>query len=96
MSIFYIVDTYEKTFSYHSPSSTPSTNPLLNAHLRIIPRLIKDMIPMPTHTISLEQIREPQARRDLFFRDKVVSILRGADDEFSKLRIGKSVCMFIA
>jgi hypothetical protein len=45
------------------------------------------MIPMPTHTISLEQIREPQARRDLFFRNKVISILRGADDEFSKLRI---------
>jgi hypothetical protein len=45
------------------------------------------MIPMSAHTISLEQIREPQARRDLFFRDKVVSILRGADDEFSKLGI---------
>lgn len=84
-----------------SPFSRPTHNPIhtffassifspLRAHfhtpLRIVPRLIKDMVPVPPGALSPEQRREPQTRRDLAFVDELVSVFGLADDEFADLR----------
>lgn len=79
-------------------SSHPQPNPHIlcffpsspRAHsytpLRIVPRLIKDMVPVPPDALSPEQRREPQTRRDLAFVDELVSVFGLADDEFADLR----------
>lgn len=43
------------------------------------------MIPVPPDTLSLEQIREPQPSRNLRLMQKLVSVLRLANDEFTNL-----------
>jgi hypothetical protein len=43
------------------------------------------MVPVPPDTMSLEQVREPQARMHLVLGDEVVSILWLTNDEFAEL-----------
>ena len=40
---------------------------------------------MPSDTLTLEQIREPQPSRNLRLMQKLVSVLRLANDEFTNL-----------
>jgi hypothetical protein len=64
-----------------SPSSTHSPTKILS----IIPRRIKNMIPMSPNALTLEQVRESQTRRDLLLAYDFMSIFRLANDEFANL-----------
>lgn len=73
-------------YTLFPPSYQLSTqSPKQDTQLSIIPRLIKNMIPMPSNTLSLEQIREPETREDLAFMDEFVSVFWLADDKFTDL-----------
>jgi hypothetical protein len=43
------------------------------------------MVPMPPHTLTLEELWEPEAGGDLRFRDHVLTVFWLADDEFANL-----------
>jgi hypothetical protein len=43
------------------------------------------MVPVPPHTLALEELREPEASGDLRFRDHLLAVFRLADDEFANL-----------
>lgn len=61
-------------------------SPLSSDSLGKIPRLIKNVIPMPPNTLSLEQIREPQSSRNLRLMHKLIAeILRFANYELTNL-----------
>jgi hypothetical protein len=50
------------------------------------------VIPVASDTLSLEQVREAQARRNMILRDDVVSVLGLVDDELSDLN-GLAFCL---
>lgn len=56
-------------------------------HLGIIPRFIKHMIPVISHTGSPEHLREPQRLRNLLFRGSIVSTFRQADYKLANLEL---------
>ena len=59
--------------------------PMHSLLLSIVPRLIEHMVPMPPDSLTLEQIREPQPRRDLTLMQDIISVLRLADDKLTHL-----------
>jgi hypothetical protein len=50
-----------------------------------IPRLIKDVIAMPPHTLAIKQRREAQTLGDLALGDNLVAALGLPDDESADL-----------
>lgn len=53
--------------------------------LRIIPWLVKNMIPVPSHTLSLKQRWEAHILRDLIFRHILAAAFRLSDHKFTDL-----------
>lgn len=86
-SYIFLLELY-RTLSVYSIDFLLNSSHLLQSMLQnsgIVSRLIEDMIPVPPDTLSLEQIREPQASRDLRFMHKLISVLRLANDELADL-----------
>lgn len=53
--------------------------------LRIIPRLVENMVPVTADTLALEQVWEAQPRCHLVFGNEVVAVFGLVDDEFTNL-----------
>ena len=85
--VFCYTIVHHHTFSHHFLHTELSLPPFPIPHhrLSIIPRRIKNVIPMPPDSIPLKQIREPQAHRNLFFRNQLIPILRLANNELPNL-----------
>jgi hypothetical protein len=85
---------------YHAGILHPSLHPILHfsddasVYLSIIPRLIKNMIPMSPHALSPQHRRKPQILRHAGFGYNLVCAFRSADLEFTYLcRRKKEVSM---
>jgi hypothetical protein len=55
----------------------------------VIPRLIKNMIPMAPNTLPPEKSREPVSGRNLRFWYNLVSAFGLIDDEFTDLQFSR-------
>jgi len=69
-----------------------TTRPLRRA-LSIVAWLIKDMVFVASNTLSLEQVREAQTRRDLLLGDEVVPVFGLIDDELADLLSVSTACI---
>jgi hypothetical protein len=71
--------------SYTPPRGLHIPRPRRPVRLGIIPRLVKDMIPMSPDALAPEHLWEPQAGMHVLLADDVVSVFGLADDEFAEL-----------